>query len=400
MKLQFPPNRNLTRVSRLFQDLKIAILLGVACLGFPIDRAKSQDSAPSSHLVFDDHFPGDLLVHQIRVPKTGLAKYTYYEALGWRGQAAGYAGLQDHPRGRNFIFSIWDHSSHCKPIRAIHLGAGTKAEGFGGEGTGLKSWNFELGWKVDSWYTLVTRCWDHADQTRFGFWVHSPDRLRWSHLVTMEVAVPSARFQGATDAFIEDWLNTGRNFREIQLKNGWKRKDEGQWHPFQSARYSVNAWDLKPRKRSYNYRENWNAGTRDDKQGPYYFMQSGGKSTRPQVTNPSTLKIERKAKRPDFPMIRIRELKAKLLDDKSIQLKWQVDERNLPQFGWEIELDSGARKQKPIFFRGSDPKARSATIQIPVELKSSSLVLKLTLIDLLDNRSKPAKTELEFVPKK
>ena len=57
-----------------------------------------QDSAPSSHMVFDDRFPGDITINQVRVPKEGKARFTYYEALGWRGKAAGYAGIQDHPR--------------------------------------------------------------------------------------------------------------------------------------------------------------------------------------------------------------------------------------------------------------------------------------------------------------
>ena len=36
--------------------------------------------------------------------------FTYYETLGWAGKAAGYAGIQAHPRGHNYIFSIWGHT--------------------------------------------------------------------------------------------------------------------------------------------------------------------------------------------------------------------------------------------------------------------------------------------------
>ena len=121
-----------------------------------------QNSAPSSHFIFDDRFDGDIVINEVRVPKSGEAMYTYYEALGWRGGAAGYAGIQVHPRGHNYIFSIWDHKKHTGPIRAVHRGPGTLTEKFGGEGTGLKSWNFELGWEPDTWYTLVSRSWDEA----------------------------------------------------------------------------------------------------------------------------------------------------------------------------------------------------------------------------------------------
>ena len=67
----------------------------------------AQNSAPSSHMVFDDHFEGDILIQEVRVPKSGEAMYTYYETLGWRGMGAGYAGIQAHPKAHNYIFSIY-----------------------------------------------------------------------------------------------------------------------------------------------------------------------------------------------------------------------------------------------------------------------------------------------------
>ncbi|MFT5410264.1 MAG: hypothetical protein ACI9NC_002992, partial [Verrucomicrobiales bacterium] len=132
------------------------------------------DSAPSSHMVYNDaNFEGDILINEVRVPKGGEAMYTYYEALGWSGKAGGYAGIQEHPRARNFIFSIWDHKEHTAPIRAVYRGPGTETKKFGGEGTGLKSWNFELGWETDVWYSLVARCWPVGDHTFYGYWVRS-----------------------------------------------------------------------------------------------------------------------------------------------------------------------------------------------------------------------------------
>jgi len=191
----------------------------------------AQNSAPSSHFVFDDR-DGDIVINEVRVPKSGEAMYTYYEALGWRGRAAGYAGIQAHPRGHIYIFSIWDHKEHTTPIRAVHRGAGTLTEKFGGEGTGLKSWNFELGWETDTWYTLVSRAWPIGEHTFYGYWVRSGKTGQWTHLVTMDVAAKEAFFKGSTDAFIEDWLNTGSKPRTTNLRGGWKRKLDGQWHAF------------------------------------------------------------------------------------------------------------------------------------------------------------------------
>ena len=77
-------------------------LVTFACLG----TAHAQYSAPSSHLVFDDNFDGDIVINSVRVPKGGETMYTYYEAIGWRGTGAGYCGIQVHPRAHLFIFSI------------------------------------------------------------------------------------------------------------------------------------------------------------------------------------------------------------------------------------------------------------------------------------------------------
>ena len=71
-------------------------------------------------------------------------------------------------------------------------------------------------------------------------------------------------FEGGTDAFIEDWLETGKNARTSHLRGGWKRRLNGQWHAFGRARYSVNYWDLDPGKRSFNFKTNWNGGVAKD----------------------------------------------------------------------------------------------------------------------------------------
>ena len=55
----------------------------------------AQNSAPSSHFVFDDRFDGDIVINEVRVPKSGEAMYTYYEALGWRGRLRGDSGAPE-----------------------------------------------------------------------------------------------------------------------------------------------------------------------------------------------------------------------------------------------------------------------------------------------------------------
>lgn len=147
--------------------LKILILF----ISILVNKIDAQNSALSVHLIANDNFTGDILVKTLNIPHKTF--YTYYCALNWNTgfEGGGYCGMQNHPNGNNFIFSIWDPISSNQPIKAIYQGGGTLVENFGGEGTGLKSWNFELGWAEGYDYQLVTRNWDVGNHTHFGFMI-------------------------------------------------------------------------------------------------------------------------------------------------------------------------------------------------------------------------------------
>jgi hypothetical protein len=369
------------RSSRMFAVALVACSSAAA--------AFAQNAAPSSHLVFDDNFDGDIIINEVRVPKAGEAMYTYYEALGWRGRGAGYAGIQAHPKAHLYIFSIWDHKDHAAPIKAVYRGPGTETVGFGGEGTGLKSWNFELGWSTDVWYTLVARNWPVGDHTHYGFWVRAGDTKRWTHLVTMDVAA-KASFQGGTDAFIEDWVHTGANPRTTHLRGGWKRKTDGTWFSFGSGRYSVNSWDLAPGKRSYDYRMNWNGGVQSDETGEFYFMISGGAETAPTTTNPSKFAIKRQATEPDYAEIKIRQAKVALKDAGNLSVSWDEDKTTTPPFSHHIKIfDNPSGLGKPLATASRQvPHARSATVDVSgLKLADGPYYLHLECVDILDRRS-------------
>lgn len=351
-----------------------------------------ENAAPSSHMVFDDNFEGDILINEVRVPKNGEAMYTYYETIGWRGGAAGYGGIQAHPKAHNYIFSIWDHEKHTAPIRAVHRGPGTLTQKFGGEGTGLKSWNFTLGWKTDTWYTLISRCWPVGDHTFYGFWARSGETGKWTHLVTMDVAAKDAYFKGGTDAFLEDWLETGVKARTTNLRGGWKRRRDGRWHPFGVGRYSVNHWDLVPGKRSYNFRTNWNGGVARDKTGEFYFMIAGGEKTRPTAANPSRHSIKRNEKQPGYPSIRIESGKASISAEGKLVVTWENDPATLPQFAYTISVhaDRAGKKGKALArVRSVTPHARQAELTLPANGPEGTLHVRLECGDILDNPSKP-----------
>ena len=369
-------------------------LLALVFLACPLTGIAGENAAPSSHLVFDDNFDGHIIINEVRVPKDGEAKYTYYETLGWRGRAAGYAGLQAHPRGHNYIFSIWDHKSHAAPIKAVYHGAGTITEKFGGEGTGLKSWNFELGWKTDTWYTLALRYWPVGDHSFYGYWVRSGGTGQWTHLVTMDVAAKEAFFQGGTDAFIEDWLETGVQPRTVHYRGGWKRRASGDWFAFGRGRYSVNFWDLEKGKRSFNFRTNWNGGVSRDKAGAYYFMTAGGRNTTPTAKNPSWHEIKRSSVKPDYAPIRVRSAGLRLADGKlstgrMLKVHWENDLSTLPQFGFTVTVSdriSGKEGYLASLTR-VEPHTREVLIPLPANVDLKQLVARLQCRDILDNQS-------------
>ena len=347
----------------------------------------AQNSAPSSHMVFDDNFDGGILINRVRIPKSGEATYSYYETLGWSGLIGGYAGIQAHPKGHIYIFSIWDHKSHAGPIKAAHLGAGTTAEKFGGEGTGLKTWNFKLGWETDVWYTTVLRCWPVGDHTHVGFWVHSEKTGEWTHLATLDVATKGAHFQGGTDVFIEDWLSTGATPRTMHFREGWKRKTTGEWHALSKARYSVNAWDLKPGKRSFNFRANWNGGVARDKSGQFYFMTSGGNETKPSTENPSQHSIARPEKEPDFPPLRIGKVGSQWGRDGSLTVGWHVDPKAAPRFGYTIEVRATEGGEVIAKQKSIAPEAQRVKLTVPREWVGRKLSARLRCRDILGRES-------------
>lgn len=226
------------------------------------------DRASSVWLRFNDEKSGDTIMQDIYVPKKGLTPYTYYSVLNWNAgmEGGGYAGIQDHPDGRNFIFSIWD-PSNGETITAPYAGEGTVVENFGGEGTGLKSWNFALGWEPDTWYTLVAKVWDENEHTFFGYWSQNKTTGKWTHLVTMDYPVAKVRFNSNTGTFIEDWLGTGNHSRSALFSNGYKRSLDGSWEAFTQATFEVVHDEGHE-----EYHDNYNATSTQD----YYRMTTGG----------------------------------------------------------------------------------------------------------------------------
>ncbi|ALS98686.1 discoidin domain-containing protein [Lacimicrobium alkaliphilum] len=306
------------------------------------------DRAPSTWLRFGDSFNGDIIMQDVFVPERGLTPYTYYSVLNWNAgmDGGGYAGIQDHPDGRNFIFSLWD-PSNGEEITAEYQGEGTQVEVFGGEGTGLKSWNFDLGWEPNTWYTLAARVWHTREDghSHFAFWSQDKETGVWTHLVTMNYPMPYIVFSTETGSFVEDWLGTGNHARTAIFNNGRKRHMDGTWEAFTSADYEVVQEEA-----TAQYNENYSFESNYD----YYRMTTGGTSGVDNGDDPQepTGELARPFVQvsPAYPPTSV-----SLSYATSTGLEWILADTEVPQISYKVM--SGDQ----VLAEGTDPNTRSVS---------------------------------------
>ncbi|MEN8122109.1 MAG: DUF3472 domain-containing protein [Bacteroidota bacterium] len=344
----------------------------------------SQNRAPSCWLKYQDNFQGDILINTLRV-QSPSPTCTYYCALQWNagGEGGGYCGIQEHPDGRNFIFSIWDPISSTDPITASYSHTGTVVEPFGGEGTGLKSWNFDIGWSTDQWYSFVTRAWDDNGHTMFGYWVFNYTSQEWYHLVIMDYPVPNVRFNSTTGSFIEDWLGNGSNTREIHHKEGWKRKTSDlSWNPFTSSYFER----VNPDPGAANFINNYDGGIVTD----YYFMKSGGSVSPVTNTSGATLFLSNSNSDHGFPTGEILGLNT-TISTNLLTLDWDINVSKSPQFSYHVEIyDNASFSGTPLVQLDQNvPHARTSDIDISSLISSTEYYIRFYMIDIFDNQSTP-----------
>ncbi|MDO4224297.1 MAG: DUF3472 domain-containing protein [Bergeyella zoohelcum] len=358
------------------KKLFLGAMLSVVQLAF------SQNRAPSAYLRYpSETAAGDIMVNKVSVHAPSPL-YTYYCNLQWNagGEGGGYCGMQEHPNGRNFIYSIWDPSNK-QPITAAYAHPTTKVERFGGEGTGLRSMNFGIGWEEDVWYTFVTRTWGQSDHTMFGFWIFDEKGQKWTHLITMDYPVSNVRFNGVTGTFIEDWLGNGENAREIRHKDGWKRNAKTlEWKAFNSSRFNVVKNDLGAK----NYEKNYNAGVKDG----YYFMRTGGTTTPETGIDGALLSLPTTLAKPDYAVGEAKDF-SKSVAKNQLSFSWGVNEARLPQFSYHIEVyDNPDFTGSPVLVKDEVlPHGRNLTLDTSTLKHGQDYYIEFYIIDIFDNQS-------------
>jgi len=348
-------------------------------------NTSAQNSAVSSHFVYSGKGAADIISMEVRVPASGATECTYYEVLGWSGYAGGYAGIQQSPYGRNYIFSIWDNDRQRNPIKAVYTGHGTTTEPFGGEGTGLKSWNFSIPWETDAWYVMNARCWPVGNHTYYGYWIREGVSGEWKHLVTMDVDLDNLSFPTENDAFLEDWSSTGQNRREMHMRHSWRRTKTGHWVASQSGKHQVNYWDYDDdTKRSYNFKTNWDAGIDSDVTGSYYKMITGGTGTVNSVANGTIFNVPIAGDRPAYPSGQATNLVANYTGFH-LNLSWEIVKTKLPQFSYRVKIYKNADfSGTPVYsFQTGTPHER--VFQTEFKQNPGTYYGQFIMVDLYDN---------------
>jgi hypothetical protein len=361
------------------------ILLSVAIFIFQyfmIIVVNAQNRAPSVYLDYNDYDDGNIIINTLRVVEPSPL-YTYYNAMCFGGgvDGGGYCGMQNAPDGHNFIFSLWDPVSVHDTIRAEYIGDGTNVANFGGEGTGLRSLNYSIGWLPNQWYTFVTRVWNLNNHSFYGFWIFDHSNNIWHHLVTMNYPVNNLKFSSRTSAFIEDWAGNGSEVREIHRKNGWKRKLNSQWVSFNQATISR----VSPDPGCANYLDNYDGGIISNE---YYFIKSGGINTHPNTNlSGTTIYLTNSNTSPNFQAGEISNLIVNNHID-SLELLWTVNSSKSPQYSYTVEFyNNSAFTGSPIAsFSEINPHTRKTKVRIN-NLPSGNYFYKIFISDIFDNHS-------------
>ncbi|CAM1363277.1 DUF3472 domain-containing protein [Tenacibaculum xiamenense] len=309
----------------------------------------SQSSGPSIHANLNDNGSGDIIMKTTKVTNTGPT--SYFSTMGWNqgSEGGGYCGIQDSPdKGHAFIFSIWDPSNR-QPIRAKFTGSGTNVERFGGEGTGLKSFNRSIGWSLNEWITTVARKWNVGNHTYFGFWIRRNNTNQWHHMVTMDYPVANVNFNSKTNAFVEDWTNKGNYVRGVQFKDVFKRIN-GQW----TAPNSISFYKVTE-PRSAQYSNNVDAGVINN--GTTFYMKAGGgifpNSSLDLNNLPKSFNLSTPNTEPATPSINF-----SISSASTSSVTWNVPTSSTPQFKYTIKVNGA------IVASAINPETRSSNITV------------------------------------
>jgi len=148
-----------------------------------------------------------------RVQVTDSSSVSYHAS---NGHGLGYGGLQQvtaDPFQGKVLFSLWDQgcdqdvNPSCDPgtlATVVACGEGVTCEGFGGEGTGKKSWFYFNSWSLEAPYYMVTHAQDMGGgRVRYSGYFRTDEE--WRFLATFEVNGGTQWWLRNLYSFVEQW---------------------------------------------------------------------------------------------------------------------------------------------------------------------------------------------------
>lgn len=198
--------------------------------------------APSIHLNYKPSPKAQLYYNEIEV--TESVPGSFFMAIGFN---QGYFGIQETNQGKKwFLFSIWDSSSHDKnaqlkdkQVKVIHQDPKTRAQRFGGEGSGGQSF-YDYDWKVGERVKFCLKIEDKDGRRHYSAYIYLSQEKRWVHMLTFASIAPQphlSRFH----SFVEDFKRDFDSFykhRGMKVYNSWIKDLEGKWHYVTDARFT------------------------------------------------------------------------------------------------------------------------------------------------------------------
>ena len=206
---------------------------------------KGQRYAPSIHLNYKPSPKAQLYYNEIEV--TESVPGSFFMAIGFN---QGYFGIQETNHGKKwFLFSIWDSKSHDKnaqlkdkQVQIIHQDPKTRAQRFGGEGSGGQSF-YDYNWKVGEKVKFALKIEDKGERRHYSSYIYLSHEKRWVHMLTFASIAPQAHLS-RFHSFVEDFKRDYKSFhkhRGMKVFNSWVKDLDGKWHYITDARFTRDA---------------------------------------------------------------------------------------------------------------------------------------------------------------
>jgi len=198
--------------------------------------------APSIHLSYKPSPKAQLYYNEIEV--TESVPGSFFMAIGFN---QGYFGIQETNQGKKwFLFSIWDSNSHDKNaqiedkrVKVIHQDPKTRAQRFGGEGSGGQSF-YDYDWKVGERVKFCLKIEDKEGRRHYSAYIYLSQEKRWVHMLTFASIAPQphlSRFHSFVEDFKRDFASFHKH-RGMKVYNSWIKDLEGKWHYATDARFT------------------------------------------------------------------------------------------------------------------------------------------------------------------